>query len=101
MVWASPKLGGHMYAGGSTGLAVLRRDGFASMDAGDVQGILTTRPLVFQGRRLFVNADARGGELDVEVLGPDGKSIAPFTSANCITLRADKTCQQVVWKSCV
>src|SRR5262249_47346642 len=26
----SPKLGSHMYAGGSTGLAVLRRDGFAS-----------------------------------------------------------------------
>src|SRR5262249_33817123 len=45
----SPKLGGHMYAGGSTGLAVLRRDGFASMDAGASPGLLTTRPVSFKG----------------------------------------------------
>ncbi|HSW47189.1 MAG TPA: hypothetical protein VLM89_16620, partial [Phycisphaerae bacterium] len=41
-----------------TGLAVLRRDGFASMDAGETPGTLTTRPLTFNGKYLFVNADA-------------------------------------------
>src|SRR5690606_37353286 len=36
-----------MYANGSTGIAVLRRDGFASMDAGDSEGFLITRMLTF------------------------------------------------------
>jgi hypothetical protein len=51
-----------------TGLATLRRDGFASMDAAAEEGTLTTRPLTFNGSRLFVNADLREGELRAEVL---------------------------------
>ncbi|HSI65576.1 MAG TPA: hypothetical protein VLE43_20785 [Candidatus Saccharimonadia bacterium] len=50
--------GGKKSGVSSTGLAVLRRDGFASMDApanGD-EGELTTRPLKFQGKHLFANA---------------------------------------------
>lgn len=94
----SPKLGGHMYAGGSTGLAILRRDGFASMDSGTVPGSLQTVPVTFRGRHLFVNANAGGGEITVEVLGPDGQALAPFTRRNCQPLRLDKTCQRVSWK---
>src|SRR5439155_3149654 len=37
----------------STGLALLRRDGFASLDAADQPGQITTRPLRFSGRFLF------------------------------------------------
>ncbi|HUR39472.1 MAG TPA: hypothetical protein VM222_08255 [Planctomycetota bacterium] len=54
-----------------TGLATLRRDGFASMDAGSEPGTLTTRLLTFQGSRIFVNADVSEGELGVEVLDGD------------------------------
>src|SRR6185503_20963161 len=57
-----------------TGLATLRRDGFASMDAGADGGTLTTRPLTFSGKHLFVNVDAPQGELRVEVL--DGEKVA-------------------------
>ena len=39
-----------MYAGASTGLATLRRDGFAGMEAGSGGGMLTTRPVTFKGR---------------------------------------------------
>ena len=94
----SPRLGGHMYAGGSTGLAILRRDGFASMDAGAEAGTLTTKPMAFSGRRLFVNANARDGELSVEVLGPGGAPLTPFQRENCRPLRADHTCQRVMWR---
>jgi hypothetical protein len=94
----SPRLGGHMYAGGSTGLAILRRDGFASMDAGAEAGTLTTKPVIFSGRHLFVNANARDGELRVEVLGPDGAALSPFDLKNCRALRADNTCQRVMWR---
>jgi hypothetical protein len=81
----------------STGLAVLRRDGFASMDAGPREGTLTTRPVKFAGKHLFVNADADEGELAAEVLGEDGRPLEPFSRANCRAVRADKTLAEVTW----
>lgn len=85
-------------AQGSTGLEILRRDGFASMDAGDAEGKLLTRPLKFSGKYLFVNADAARGELAAEVVGEDGKIIEPFSRANCRAVQADKTLQALTWK---
>ena len=85
-------------AGGATGLAFLRRDGFASMDAGAEEGTLTTRLVQFRGRRLFVNANTQAGELRVEILDESGKIISPFGRDECEPLRADKTLQTVNWK---
>ena len=87
-----------MYAGGSTGLAVLRRDGFASMEAGGSGGTLTTRPVTFEGRHLFVNADAGEGEVRVDVLGRDGEPLDRFTAGDCLPVSADTTSQRVTWK---
>ncbi|MDR0870206.1 MAG: hypothetical protein LBN39_05370, partial [Planctomycetaceae bacterium] len=42
----SPKRGSDMYSGGANGVAILRRDGFASMTAEEKPGELTTRPVV-------------------------------------------------------
>src|SRR5262249_13424204 len=83
---------------GSTGLATLRRDGFASLDAGAAGGPLTTRPRRFSGKHLFVNADGAGGELTAEVLDERGRVLAGFSRADCVPVRADKTRQQVTWK---
>jgi hypothetical protein len=85
-------------AGASTGLAILRRDGFASMDGGNETATLTTRPVQFRGKHLFVNLAAPKGELRVEALNRDGKVIQPFTRENCAPLRGDKTLQAVKWK---
>ena len=85
----------------TTGLATLRRDGFASMDASELEGTLTTRPVRFTGNRLFINVDADAGELRAEVLDENGKVIAPFTRANCIPVRIDKTLQEVQWSKAV
>jgi hypothetical protein len=82
----------------STGLAMLRRDGFASMDAGESEGALTTRPLRFSGRYLFVNADASAGELRAEVLDREGRVMAPFSRDNSIPIRTDKALEAVRWK---
>src|SRR5207245_5366819 len=81
----------------STGLAFLRRDGFASMDAGDDEGTLTTRPVRFQGKHLFVNADVAKGELRVELLDGKGAVIEPFSRDRCVPIRADKVLQHVTW----
>jgi hypothetical protein len=94
----SPKIGDHVYAGGSTGLAVLRRDGFASMDAGLASATLTTKLLTFRGKYPFVNAVAKEGELRMEVLDADGKTIAPFSLDNCTPIRGDSTRQRLTWK---
>jgi hypothetical protein len=84
--------------GGSTGLAVLRRDGFSSLNAGATEGWLTTRPVRFSGKYLFVNADARGGELVAEVLDDRGRVLPGLSRTDCIAVRADKTCQAITWK---
>jgi hypothetical protein len=82
----------------STGLATLRRDGFASLDAGPEGGTLTTRLVRFRGRRLFVNVAAPAGELRVEVLDDRDQPIAPFVRGNCVAIRADRTTQPVHWR---
>jgi len=81
-----------------TGVAILRRDGFASMRAFDSEGTLTSRPVRFSGRYCFVNADVPKGELSAEILDPDGKVIEPFSRANCISFKGDNTLASIRWK---
>ncbi len=87
----------HVMSGGSVGLAKLRRDGFASLDAGPDGGTVTTRPVVFSGKHLFVNVDAPEGALRAEVLDAEGRPIAPFTAAGCRAVSGDGTRQRVEW----
>ena len=82
----------------NTGLAVLRRDGFASMDAGATPGRSTTRPVRFHGKRLFVNVAADRGKLAVEILDGQGQAIPPFTRANCLPVTIDKTLAEVKFR---
>ena len=82
----------------ATGLAVLRRDGFASMDAGKKECTLTTRPVRFSGNYLFVNSDSRKGRLQVEVLDVNDRVLAPYTKNNCVAVKTDETLQRVTWK---
>jgi hypothetical protein len=85
--------------GGCTGLAILRRDGFASLDAGPDGGTLTTRPVRFRGQHLVVNADVASGELTAEVLDERDKVIEELARADCLPVRADKTLQPLTWKT--
>ena len=87
-----------MYANASTGLAILRRDGFASMDAGNAEGMLATHSVAFKGKHLFVNVDCPDGELLADILDEDGKVIEPFSKANCIPLSGNSTIAVVAWK---
>lgn len=101
---------GQRDGGGAMGLATLRRDGFASMDAGPEGGVLTTRPMKFNANYLFVNlkTNAPDGELRIEILHPDGRAITvtkndtkqqitPFTKENSSPLAADQTLMTVGW----
>jgi len=97
----------------STGVATLRRDGFASMDSDGqrprVQRVspsiaaatLTTRPVRFSGRYLFVNTDVDtpAGSTRVEVLDRDGRPIGPYSIDACNPVRTDSTRARVTWTS--
>ncbi|MEW4563188.1 hypothetical protein AB1K70_11715 [Bremerella sp. JC770] len=87
-----------MYANASTGIAKLRRDGFASMDADKTGGHLTTRPVVFQGKHLFVNTDCPDGKLTVDVLDESGEVLEGFSAEDCQTISENSTLTQVIWK---
>ncbi|MCB1066190.1 MAG: glycosyl hydrolase family 32, partial [Verrucomicrobiae bacterium] len=80
------------------GLAMLRRDGFASMKSGTRHGVLTTRPVTFQGSHLFVNAACTEGNLRVEILDEEGEIIAPFSLDHCPAISADQTLLPIQWE---
>ena len=92
----------------STGLATLRRDGFASLSdewpPGQPRQIhadrssVVTRPLRFRGGHLFVNANV-AGELRAEILDGNGKAIPAFSAAQCIPVRGDSTRHVVRWNT--
>ncbi len=92
------------------GLAKMRLDGFVSMDAYQDGGMLTTRPLVFEGDHLQVNVRAPEkpfgddrfvpspyGTFDVEILDLAGKPLEPFSLAHCDTFTGDKLRHTVTW----
>ena len=60
-------------------------------------GTLTTRPVHFTGRHLFVNGDFQQGQLRVEVLDRNGVVIAPFTAEACAPITANGTKLAVNW----
>ena len=88
-----------MHANGSTGVAVLRRDGFVSYSAQKEKGTLVTRPVTFTGEYLFVNVNCPNGELKVEVLDADNKVIQGFSANDCKPLTVDSTIAQIRWKN--
>lgn len=60
----------------TTGLATLRRDGFASMSG---SGLIVTQPMLFEGNTLWVNARI-GGSLKVEILDSNGNVLNDYTT---------------------
>ncbi len=87
-----------VYTGITINLATLRRDGFASMRAGEREETLLTRPVTFSGRHLFVNVDNPGGALAVEVCSEAGEPLPGFGKTDCIPVAADSTKTMVEWK---
>ncbi|MDA0835341.1 MAG: hypothetical protein O3A29_18855 [Planctomycetota bacterium] len=82
----------------AVGLATLRLDGFVSVNAGDDEGTLTTRPLVFFGDTLEINANAEGGSLRVEAIDDEGNPIKGFNKTDADPLTSDDVHHILSWK---
>jgi hypothetical protein len=78
---------------GAVCLAVLRRDGFVSLRAVEKSGTILTQPFELAEARLFLNTDAGGGEVSVEVLDDRDKVLATSAPITGSLLRGE-----VPWK---
>ncbi len=77
----------------------LRTDGFVSVHAGAEAGELLTRPLVFEGNKLVLNAStSAAGSLRVELLGPDGLPLQGFGLEDCMEMVGDAIEWEVRWR---
>lgn len=82
------------------GLAKLRRDGFASLDAGNTPGQLITRPLQFQGKTLFVNAVVeKDGWVKSAILSRNSQPISEYALEDSMPLTKDTTQGQMTWNA--
>ena len=81
------------------GMATLRLDGFVSVNAGAKGGTMTTRPFLFLGDTLLLNADASKGSVAVEALdAKSGKPIKGFELGKSVVLKKDKIRHALAWK---
>ena len=78
------------------GLAVLRQDGFVSLDAGPVEGEVVTRSFTWSGGDLVVNVDTNAGigpvnrgmgYVNIEILDHEGDVISGYETHLCRGLR--------------
>ena len=87
-------------AQGGIHLAKLRRDGFVSFYADEQSGFVETRAIRFDGKRLFVNADARGGELRAEVVNARGREVlATWDRSEAAAVTGDHLRTELTWQN--
>ena len=81
-------------------LAVLRMDGFVSLDADKKGGTILTKPLKLAGKQLLLNlAAGKDGSAKVEILDEAGKSMRGFSSRSAVAVTGDAIRLPVKWKS--
>ena len=66
------------------GLATLRRDGFVSLDAGETEGFMLTKPLALNGKDLYLNVDASRGYVIVSVTDDVGTPLENYISERIV-----------------
>ena len=93
--------GMEFYSPGDSGaicLAKLRLDGFVSLDAGEAEGYVVTKPLILYGKELHANLEALSGEVRAEILDPTSQKPLPgFSVRESIAVRGDRLDVQISW----
>lgn len=79
--------------------AILRLDGFVSVDAHYGGGELTTPPIVFEGSELELNLDtSAGGSVRVEIQDASGRPISGHTLEEADELNGNSVRMPVSWR---
>jgi len=77
------------------GAASLRPDGFVALFAGEDGSELLTRPFALHAPEIYVNADARGGAIRLEIQEANGAPVEGFALAVCQPICGDGIAQRV------
>lgn len=78
------------------GMARMKRDRYVAMTG---SGTLVTRPMVFAGNELTVNADATGGPIAVGVLDESSRPVVGHEPQDCEPIRSDALLIPVRWQA--
>ena len=79
-------------------LAVLRRDGFVSLNDVKEGGSVITEPFHWEGEHLYLNAVADDGEVRVELLDVDSEPLPGYGAEEAAVVSEDSVRQQVLWR---
>ena len=79
-------------------LAKIEKDRLVCLKT-EAQGVVTTVPLSIEPNALWINADATGGSLRVEIVDPFDRVVPGFGKEDCILFSANETEYRVQWKS--
>lgn len=78
---------------------VLRTDGFASVNAPHSGGEMLTRPLLFAGRELAINAStSAAGSIRVELQDAAGRALPGYGLEECEEFIGDRIEHRIAWK---
>jgi hypothetical protein len=76
-----------------------RKDGLAALTAGAEGGEAITRPIIFEGTKLVLNArTARGGSIRVELQDAEGRALSAWSLDECVPLQGDELAAIVSWR---
>jgi hypothetical protein len=92
---SGPKFKAPKTTAAGVGLALLRRDGWASLRADDDGGSLLTRPLTVDGDQLHLNVDASRGQAIASICDLDGRQIDGLGDSEPVT--GDQLDAAITW----
>ena len=78
-------------------LAKIQKDRLVCLRA-EKEGLVTTTPLSIKPDSLWINADATGGSLQVELVDPFGRAIPGCSKDDCVPFTGDEMEHRVRWK---
>ena len=84
---------------GAVGLSTIRKEGFISIRGPKNGGVVCTRLINWPGGGLFVNCDAKAGELKVRLSDEKRKVLPGFDYKDCEVFNRDATSHEVKWKN--
>ena len=101
-IYAGASVREHGYRDPGLGAIVafsLRRDGFVYLESAGGRGTVGTRPLLWRGGEMELNAQSPGGTVRVQITDIHGAPLEGFAFEDCAPFRGDDPAWRPAWTS--